>query len=238
AREVLHMRDAIPELLETILPDVTDAEWCHLELARLGGFHYYRWVPRDVELMRALMQRWDSQTCTFWFQMGEMTITHEDIYRILRLPITGDLIEITPWEQQRRALVRLYGDKADASEIVSGAVRIASQYRKDDPRSRLIALIQMAISYYALPDSRGGWFPLLLLDCVCDILEFMQVFTFTDALLAQIYHELWMYSTGRRTGIDVSFVLHCWAYEHISVIRPSGIPWMSGAEGALDYGFR
>ncbi|KAH9327495.1 hypothetical protein KI387_007673, partial [Taxus chinensis] len=54
AREALHMRDAIPELLEAILPDVTDADWQHLELAGLGGFRYYRRVPRDVELMRAL----------------------------------------------------------------------------------------------------------------------------------------------------------------------------------------
>ncbi|KAH9316773.1 hypothetical protein KI387_044011 [Taxus chinensis] len=42
AREVLHMRDAIPKLLETILPNVTDADWRHLELAGLGGFRYYR----------------------------------------------------------------------------------------------------------------------------------------------------------------------------------------------------
>ncbi|KAH9328022.1 hypothetical protein KI387_000130, partial [Taxus chinensis] len=54
AREVLHMYDAIPELLETILPDVTDADWHHLELARVKGFRYYRQVPRDVKLMRAL----------------------------------------------------------------------------------------------------------------------------------------------------------------------------------------
>ncbi|KAH9312348.1 hypothetical protein KI387_027383, partial [Taxus chinensis] len=62
------MRDAIPELLETILPDVIDTDWCHLELAGLGGFRYYRRVPRDVELMRALVRRWDSRTCTFWFK--------------------------------------------------------------------------------------------------------------------------------------------------------------------------
>ncbi|KAH9299807.1 hypothetical protein KI387_031489, partial [Taxus chinensis] len=66
---------------------------------------------------------------------------------------------------------------------------------------------------------------------------FRQVFTFSDALIAQIYYELWMYTTGRRTGIDVSFVLHCWAYEHIVVIRPSGLPWMPAAVGAIDYGF-
>ncbi|KAH9329295.1 hypothetical protein KI387_001403, partial [Taxus chinensis] len=62
------MQDAIPELLETILPDVTDVDWRHLELARLRGFHYYRWMPQDVELMRALIRRWDSRTCTFWFR--------------------------------------------------------------------------------------------------------------------------------------------------------------------------
>ncbi|KAH9318401.1 hypothetical protein KI387_020170, partial [Taxus chinensis] len=54
AREALHMRDVIPELLETILLDVTNADWRHLELARLGGFRYYRQVPRDVELLREL----------------------------------------------------------------------------------------------------------------------------------------------------------------------------------------
>ncbi|KAH9307318.1 hypothetical protein KI387_035229, partial [Taxus chinensis] len=54
AREALHMRDAIPELLETILLDVTEADWQYLELAGLGGFRYYRRVPRDVEMMRAL----------------------------------------------------------------------------------------------------------------------------------------------------------------------------------------
>ncbi|KAH9290070.1 hypothetical protein KI387_034187, partial [Taxus chinensis] len=47
-----------------------------------------------------------------------------------------------------------------------------------------------------------------------------------------------MYTIGRSTGIDVSFVLHCWAYEHIAVIRPSGIPWMSEVVGAIDYGFQ
>ncbi|KAH9301374.1 hypothetical protein KI387_012957, partial [Taxus chinensis] len=46
-----------------------------------------------------------------------------------------------------------------------------------------------------------------------------------------------MYTTGQRTGIDVSFVLHYWAYEHIPVIRPSGLPWMPVAVGAIDYGF-
>ncbi|KAH9296963.1 hypothetical protein KI387_028645, partial [Taxus chinensis] len=96
----------------------------------------------------------------------------------------------------------------------------------------------MAISYFSLPNTGGGRFPLLLLDCVCDILQYRQVFAFADALIAQIYHELWMYTTSRRTGIDVSFVLHCWAYEHIAVIRPSGLPWMPAGVGGVDYGFR
>ncbi|KAH9330069.1 hypothetical protein KI387_002177, partial [Taxus chinensis] len=46
-----------------------------------------------------------------------------------------------------------------------------------------------------------------------------------------------MYTTSWSIGIDVSFVLHCWAYEHIAVIRPSGLPWMPAAVGAIDYRF-
>ncbi|KAH9303278.1 hypothetical protein KI387_014861, partial [Taxus chinensis] len=79
---------------------------------------------------------------------------------ILRLPITGDPIEITPREQQQRALVRLYRDRSDDSEIVSGAVRISSQYRQDSPRSRRIALIQMANILFCLARLRRWEIPI------------------------------------------------------------------------------
>lgn len=43
-------------------------------------------------MLMALMERWDADTSTFSLPMGEMTVTLEDVYRILCLPIRGETI--------------------------------------------------------------------------------------------------------------------------------------------------
>lgn len=47
-------------------------------------------------LLTALVERWHSDTNTFHFDTGEMTVTPEDCYRILRIPVVGALL---PYEQ-------------------------------------------------------------------------------------------------------------------------------------------
>lgn len=43
----------------------------------------------DIRLITALVERWRPETNTFHFSCGEMTITLEDVYMILGLPVTG-----------------------------------------------------------------------------------------------------------------------------------------------------
>lgn len=43
-------------------------------------------------LITALAERWHSETCTFHLAQGEMTVTLEDVWRILRIPIRGELV--------------------------------------------------------------------------------------------------------------------------------------------------
>lgn len=43
-------------------------------------------------LLTALAKRWHSETCSFHLSMGEMTVNVEDIYRILRILIDGELV--------------------------------------------------------------------------------------------------------------------------------------------------
>lgn len=45
-------------------------------------FHY--------AMLMALMERWDADTSMFLLPVEEMTVTLEDVYRILRLPIRGE----------------------------------------------------------------------------------------------------------------------------------------------------
>ncbi|KAH9302206.1 hypothetical protein KI387_013789, partial [Taxus chinensis] len=42
--------------------------------------------------MVALIERWDPATNVFHLPTGEMTITLEDVYRILQLPIEGEAV--------------------------------------------------------------------------------------------------------------------------------------------------
>lgn len=43
-------------------------------------------------MLMVLMERWDVDTSTFLLPMGEMTITLEDVYNILHLPIRGETV--------------------------------------------------------------------------------------------------------------------------------------------------
>ncbi|GLJ04942.1 hypothetical protein SUGI_0007490, partial [Cryptomeria japonica] len=59
------------------------------------GLRYILYVPEfraNMGLLIALAGRWHYETCTFHLPMGEMTVTLEDVYRILRIPIDGELI--------------------------------------------------------------------------------------------------------------------------------------------------
>lgn len=59
------------------------------------GLRHVLYVPEfwaNMGLLTALAKRWHSETCTFHFLMGEMIVTLEDVYRILHIPIDGDLI--------------------------------------------------------------------------------------------------------------------------------------------------
>ncbi|KAH9325903.1 hypothetical protein KI387_006081, partial [Taxus chinensis] len=40
----------------------------------------------------ALIERWNPEKNTFYLPTGEMIVTLEDVFRILRLPITGRLV--------------------------------------------------------------------------------------------------------------------------------------------------
>lgn len=59
------------------------------------GLRHILYVPKfraNMGLLTALAERWHSETCTFHLLMGEMTVTLEDVYRILRIPIDRELI--------------------------------------------------------------------------------------------------------------------------------------------------
>ena len=63
-------------------------------IAACGLHHALYWplIRANCGLMIAIAERWHSETSTFHLPTGEITITLEDVYRILRLPINGELV--------------------------------------------------------------------------------------------------------------------------------------------------
>ena len=46
-------------------------------------------LQNDIGLISALVERWRPETNSFHFPVGEMTITLEDVFMLLGLPVRG-----------------------------------------------------------------------------------------------------------------------------------------------------
>ncbi|KAH9306811.1 hypothetical protein KI387_011215, partial [Taxus chinensis] len=60
--------------------------------------------------MVALIERWDPATNVFHLPTGEMTITLEDVYRILRLLIDGEVVFQVDAEIAMDSILHVFGD--------------------------------------------------------------------------------------------------------------------------------
>ena len=63
-------------------------------IAACGLHHALYWpvIKANLGLLTSLAKRWHSETSMFHLLIGEMSVTLEDVYQILRLPITSDLV--------------------------------------------------------------------------------------------------------------------------------------------------
>lgn len=86
--------------------------------------------------------------------------------------------------------------------------------------SYLMGLIQS----YALPNMGINRFPWLLLHVVADILQNGTIYAWVPILLAHIYKEFLFYSLGDRSSLSAMITLQAWAYEHIHMAHPHGLP--------------
>ncbi|KAH9321050.1 hypothetical protein KI387_015689, partial [Taxus chinensis] len=85
----LRMNDSVPALLSRIRADVTPAEWALINRVGLSGIRYYSRITHNHAMLQALIERWNPEKNTFYMPKGEMTVTLEDVFRILRLPMIG-----------------------------------------------------------------------------------------------------------------------------------------------------
>ena len=67
-------------------------------LVGLGLYHvtFMPEVRGNGVLLTTLTERWHSETSSFHLPIGEATLTLEDVWNILRIPIHGDLVVYDP----------------------------------------------------------------------------------------------------------------------------------------------
>ncbi|XP_059074222.1 protein MAIN-LIKE 2-like isoform X1 [Cryptomeria japonica] len=167
-------------------------------------------------LLTTLAKRWHSDTNTFHFATGEMTVTPEDCYRILRIPVVSALL---PYEQSEEggteALRRIFHD-----ETVCG-YEIPWQEFLDLDYAPLPSVLAGFIGGFLCPDRRSKGFSMgwgLVLE---DMVTQGRRFAWGSAMLAHLYrdlHEVVYLGYGSLSaGVTL---LQVWCWEHIPAARP------------------
>ncbi|XP_059070641.1 protein MAINTENANCE OF MERISTEMS-like [Cryptomeria japonica] len=182
------------------------------------GLRHVLYVPEfraNMGLLTALAERWHSETCTFHLPMGEMTVTLEDVYRILHIPIDGELI---PYDRDGdgEALRRVFQDPG--LEMRAGHVAWDTMTATG---LALPAVIGGAISGFLCPNrpTRGlavGWGGALE-----TLVTEHTRYAWGPCVLAHLYYELHQFVYHGSVGLGCRVtLLQVWAYEHLPITRP------------------
>jgi len=78
----------------------------------------------DHAMVRALCERWHTETGSFHLHVGEMTITLDDVYNLLHIPIQGRMLdhdEVMDRDRGIDLMIRLLGmsDAASRAEVMT-----------------------------------------------------------------------------------------------------------------------
>ena len=89
-----------------------------VEASGLHGLIYTGYSSVTHAMIRALCERWHTETSSFHLPVGEMTITLDDVYNLLHIPIQGRMLDHDAAMDRDRGLdlmIRLLGmSEADA----------------------------------------------------------------------------------------------------------------------------
>jgi hypothetical protein len=67
--------------------------WEHLEGSGLHGLIHTGFSTATHAVIRALCERWHTETSSFHLPVGEMTITLDDVHNLLHIPIYGRMLD-------------------------------------------------------------------------------------------------------------------------------------------------
>ncbi|KAI3462255.1 hypothetical protein Pfo_018918 [Paulownia fortunei] len=173
----------------------------------MGFYSVYRCGHFDIDfhLITALVERWRPETHTFYFRIGEVTVTLQDVAVIWGLPVDGQpVIGVDPRRstEQWQDYCHYYLGFRPTSQLFRGGRILFSALRgylqanpvtDDNPHDDLeryargCALI--LLGSIMCPDSSGNGVSLLYLQSMEQIKDVVY-FSWSSAVLSFMYHEL------------------------------------------------
>lgn len=224
--------------------DLTKHQIDLLELWGFRAFAYPQSIPQnDIRLITALIERWRPETNTFHFPFGELTITLEDVYMILGLPVYGRPVTHTelnnpkPYWMKKWKDLRLTKEKDRERLYDNGVIlhRLRDRYKKIPKTKRPEYKEQDAIVYtraYLLYIIGGVLFPTGKRDVVHP--RYLQLIQDTDqivgyawgaAVLGYLFRGLTKAAHKSAMAFNgCSMLLMYWAWERLLPGAPEIAP--------------
>lgn len=163
-------------------------------------------------MLTTLAERWHSNHNTFHIATREMTVTPKDVYRILRIPVVGDIMTYDHIEQGGiDALHQIFHD----DHIAGYEMPWQEMFERYAPLPSMLARF---VGGFLCPDKRAkglsvGW------DWTLEqMIRFGARFTWGSCMLTNLYHDLHqvVYLRGASLSAGVT-LLQTWDWEHIVV---------------------
>ncbi|KAK4410413.1 Serine/threonine-protein phosphatase 7 long form [Sesamum angolense] len=207
-----------------ILDDIDEVLQAKREqiLHQIGFYGVYRCgrIQYDCHLITALVERWRSETHSFYFRVGEATITLQDVQVIWGLPIDGEPVLGTDlertsvqWQEYCMQYIgfapeegALKGSRLQVKAIISHISRV--HITPDTPHltvvqyARVVALLLLGGTM--CPDSSGNLVSLLYLAKLEDIVA-ARNYSWGSVVLAFLYRELCNVSEKGKAAISGAY---------------------------------
>lgn len=189
-----------PQILHDLMGHILEVDHIFLHDVGFRVAPYMGLIQKDLAVLITLFERWDSTINAFYLPTSPITITIEDLHRILRLPIKGEpIILLQTWDEAQPFVWDLFGDEfADELMLLiqAGGLTYYHFWCTLSSKEHLDLLrdiyFMCRIMCYGALDTGGGRFPQTLMGFLHRMVTSRIRFAWASGLLALIYIELFL----------------------------------------------
>ncbi|KAI3474606.1 hypothetical protein Pfo_029775 [Paulownia fortunei] len=192
----------------------------------MGFYGVYRCghFDMDFHLITALVKRWRPETHTFYFRIGEVTVTLQDVAVIWGLPVDGQpVIGVDPrrsTEQWQDYCHHYLGFRPTSQQFRGDANPVTDDTPHDELERYGRGCALILLGSIMCPDSSGNGVSLLYLQSMEQIKDVVY-FSWGSAVLSFMYRELCNASDKDKNVIGGAMVLlQIWAWSCITTLVP------------------